>query len=175
MRRVTFGAAASLDGYIARASGGLDWLRWSPDVASAAANLWATYDTVVMGRMTHEAAVREGTTSYPSVANYVCSQTVAPGRRDGVEFVRDGVALVTALREQPGKGICIMGGGVLGRSLIDAGLVDEIGVNVHPVLLGSGVPLFQALRSPVEMALLQCSRFENGCVLLRYEVDRRAH
>ena len=147
----------------------MDWLRWSSDVEAFTAAYWQTIDTVVMGRRTYEAAVAGGTDAYPGVVNYVCSRTRS-GIANGVEFAPDGVALVARLKQEPGKGICIMGGGVLGAALVDAGLVDEIGVNVHPVRLGSGVPLLPGLTRGIGLELVECRRFEKGCALLRYEV-----
>src|SRR5262249_14763547 len=109
------------------------------------ADFWKTIDTVLMGRKTYEVALRsgQGGAGYPGVKTYVFSRTlmgVSGGdvtliREDAGEFVRD-------LKGQAGKDICLMGGGELARSLFEAGLIDEIGFNIHPVLLGSGIPLF---------------------------------
>jgi dihydrofolate reductase len=74
------------------------------------------------------------------------------------------------LKEQDGKDICLMGGGELARSLFEAGLIDEIGFNVHPVLLGSGIPLFHPMSRQIDLELLECKPFPNGCVLVRYRV-----
>jgi dihydrofolate reductase len=74
------------------------------------------------------------------------------------------------LKKQKGKDICVMGGGELGKSLLEAGVVDEIGFNIHPVLLGSGIPLFHLMKRQIDLELLECSPFKNGCVLVRYRV-----
>lgn len=58
------------------------------------------------------------------------------------------------------------------RSLFEADLIDEVGVNVHPVLLGSGVPLFPPMARQIDLQLTDCRQFEGGCVLLRYAVVR---
>jgi dihydrofolate reductase len=63
-----------------------------------------------------------------------------------------------------------MGGGELAKSLFEAGLIDEIGFNIHPVLLGSGIPLFHAMAHQINLELLECKAFKNGCVLVRYRV-----
>jgi dihydrofolate reductase len=65
-----------------------------------------------------------------------------------------------------------MGGGDLARSLFDAGLIDEIGFNIHPVLLGQGIPLFHKLKSQIDLELLDCQSFKNGCVYVLYRVKR---
>jgi dihydrofolate reductase len=63
-----------------------------------------------------------------------------------------------------------MGGGLLAKSLFEAGLIDEIGFNIHPVLLGSGIPLFHAMNRQIDLELLECKTFKNGCVLVTYRV-----
>jgi len=84
----------------------------------------------------------------------------------------DAAAFVRALKEQPGKGICLMGGGELARSLLDAGVVDEVSLNVHPVLLGGGTPLFPQARQRVDLELVETRRFASGIVLLHARVRR---
>jgi riboflavin biosynthesis pyrimidine reductase len=66
----------------------------------------------------------------------------------------------------------VLGGGELARSLFEGGLIDEVGLNVHPVLLGSGVPLFLPMSRPVELTLRECRVLKSDCVLLRYGVKR---
>ena len=63
-----------------------------------------------------------------------------------------------------------MGGGDLAKSLFEADLIDEIGFNVHPVLLGSGIPLFHEMPKQINLKLLKCQQLKNGCVVLTYKV-----
>jgi dihydrofolate reductase len=72
-------------------------------------------------------------------------------------------------REGDGR-ICLMGGGELAQALIAAGLVDEIGVNVHPILLGSGIPVFRDTGRRVKLALTECRPLDGGCVFASYRV-----
>ena len=58
----------------------------------------------------------------------------------------------------------------MGKSLLEANVVDEIGLNIHPVLLGSGIPLFHAMKRQIDLELVECRQFKNGCVLVRYRV-----
>jgi dihydrofolate reductase len=173
MRKVTFGVASSLDNFIARDDHAVDWLLWGEEAAAVTAAYWETIDTVVMGRRTYEVAARAGTTSYPGVRNVVFSRTMRAGPDANVEFVsEDAVAFLRRMKQQEGKGICVMGGGELARALFSACLIDEVGLNVHPVLLGSGVPLFPGMPRQVDLELEECRAFKNGCVLLRYRVKR---
>ena len=173
MRKVTFGVANSLDNYIAREDHSVDWLLWSDDVARFVKEFWKTIDTVLMGRKTYEAALRLGTSSYPGVANYVFSKTLRTSPDSAVRIVStDAVSFVRGMKQTTGGDICVMGGGELANSLFEADLIDEVGVNIHPVLLGSGVPLFSPMSRQINLRLTECRKFTGGCVLLRYAVER---
>jgi dihydrofolate reductase len=171
MRKVTFGGANSLDDYFARGDDSVDWLLWGEEVAAISGAFWKTIDTVVMGRRTYEAALRLGTTSYAGVKNYVFSRTLKESPDDKVEIIStDAAGFVRELKNGEGKGICVMGGGLLAKSLFEADLIDEIGLNIHPVLLGSGIPLFHQMSRPINLELLDCRPFKNGCVFVSYRV-----
>jgi dihydrofolate reductase len=79
---------------------------------------------------------------------------------------------VRALRGREGKDICLVSGGELARPLFEAGLIDEIRLNVHPLLLGSGIPLFHPMTGQIKFELLESRQFPNGCVLVRYGLKR---
>lgn len=173
MRKVVFGGANSLDNYFARKDDAVDWLMWSNELTKVMADYWKTFDTVVMGRRTYEVALSSGhgDGSYPGVKTYVFSHTLKPRSKKGLEIVsEDVVKFVKRLKKENGKDICIMGGGLLAKPLLEAGLIDEIGFNIHPVLLGSGVPLFHEMKKQINLELLECKTFKNGCVLVTYRV-----
>ena len=174
MRKVTFGGGNSVDNYLARADHGTDWLRWSDEVAEVTGEYWKTIDTVLMGRKTYEAAVRNGLAQgYPGVKNLVFSRTLQEEPGGDVVVVRtDAAELVRELKRQEGKDICLMGGGELARSLFEADLIDVVGLNIHPVLLGAGIPLFHPMSRQIDLELQECRRFENGCVYVTYRVKR---
>jgi dihydrofolate reductase len=171
MRKVTFGGANSLDNYLARADHAVDWLMWGEEAAAITADFWKTIDTVLMGRKTYEVALRSGQRGYPGVQNYVFSRTLKEDTNKGVTIVsREATEFVRELKQRPGKDICLMGGGELARSMFEAGLIDEIGFNIHPVLLGSGIPLFHRMSRQIDLELRECRAFKNGCVLVSYRV-----
>ena len=177
MRKVTFGVGNSLDNYIARADGGYDWLMWTDDVAKVSAAYWKRVDTMLMGRKTYDVALRQGggeatANPYPHIKTYVLSRTLTETRDQQVELASDAVKLVRTLKRRRGKEICVMGGGELAHSLFAAALIDELVVNIHPVLLGSGIPLFHELKQQIDLRLLKNRTFKNGCVLLVYEVKK---
>jgi dihydrofolate reductase len=176
MRKVTFGGANSLDNYIARKDDAVDWLLWSKEAAAYMADFWKTIDTVVMGRRTYEVAMRMsqgGSNPYAGVKSYVFSRTMKAKPGSGVEIISaDAADFVRELKNHDGKDICVMGGGLLAKSLFEADLIDEIGFNIHPVLLGSGIPLFHEMNRQLDLELVECKPFKNGCVLLTYRVKR---
>lgn len=173
MRKVVFGGANSLDNYFARKDDAVDWLMWSDEVGKIMADYFKTFDTIVMGRRTYEVAVRSGhgggTT--PGMKTYVFSRTLKPRSTKNLEITFEDVAeVVGRLKQQEGKDICIMGGGLLAKSLFEANLIDEIGFNIHPVLLGSGIPLFYEMSHQIDLELIDSKVLKNGCVLVTYKV-----
>ena len=170
MRLVTYGAACSLDGFIARADGDIDWLLMTDDARKVMAEYWPRIDTVLMGRKTWEqAAAMGGGGGYPGVGTYVFSRTMAMDPTPGVTLVKeDAGEFVRRLKRGKGKDICVMGGGEFARSLFEAGVIDEVGINVHPVLLGSGIPLFRDPGRQVNLRLVECRPMQKGCVMLTY-------
>ena len=171
MRKVTFGGANSVDNFIARENDDVDWLTWSPEVSEITRQFWKTIDTVVMGRRTYDVAAKAGSTPYPGVKNYVFSRTLKKSAVKGTEVVsEDAATFVNKLKIKKGKGICVIGGGVLAKSLFEANLIDEIGLNIHPVLLSSGIPLFYEMTKQIDLKLIECKPLKNGCVFLKYEV-----
>jgi dihydrofolate reductase len=171
MRTVTFGVACSLDNFIARPDHSVDWLLWSDDVTAISAEYWKTIDTVVMGRKTYEVAVKFGTTAYPGVKNLVFSRTLKKVLDSRVEIVaRDVAEFVREMKAREGKGICVMGGGELAKALFEAKLIDEVGLNIHPVLLGSGIPLFHGFSRQIDLQLLSSRTLKKGCVFVKYRV-----
>ena len=172
MRKVTFGGANSLDNFFARKDDSVDWLRWDKAMNQIMKSYWKTIDTVIMGRRTYEVAERMGGGGeQPGVKTYVFSRTLKKVPNQKVELVSEDAAdFVRRLKKQKGKDICVMGGGKLAKALFEADLIDELGFNVHPVLLGSGIPLFYEMARQIDLELLSCRQLSNGCVVLTYRV-----
>lgn len=174
MRKVMFGGANSLDNYIARPDDAVDWLLWSDDVTTIMKKFWKSIDTIVMGRKTYEVALRIGAGGgHPGVRTYVFSRTMAESKTQGVEIINtDAAEFVRKLKKRKGKDICVMGGGLLAKSLFEAKLIDEIGFNIHPVLLGQGIPLFHEMNRQIDLELLECQTLKAGCVYITYRVKK---
>jgi dihydrofolate reductase len=174
MRKVTFGVANSLDNFIARKDGAVDWLMWSDEAAAVMKDFWKKIDTILMGRKTYEVGLKltKGKKNpYPNIKTYVFSKTLKDA--ENVEIVsEDAVQFVRNLKRQDGKEICCMGGGEFAKTLFEAGLIDEIGFNIHPILLGQGIPLFLEMNSRIDLELIECQKFKNGCVYVLYRVKK---
>lgn len=174
MRKVVFGGGNSLDNFIARSDHAVDWLLWDDEVAAISAESWRRFDTVFMGRKTYEAALRFGMTAYLNVKNYISSRTMKESPNEAVEIVQTDVAeFVHKLKERDGKDICLVGGGELASALFAADLIDELGFNIHPVLLGSGIPLFYEMERQIDLELLGCQVLKTGCVYVTYRVKHK--
>ncbi|AMY07011.1 Dihydrofolate reductase [Luteitalea pratensis] len=174
MRKVVYGGAMSLDGFIAGPNGEYDWIVMDPDVDFAA--LMGRFDTFLIGRKTFEAMRGMGGAgkSARGIRNIVCSHTLRPEDCPGATLSDDAVATVADLRAKPGKDISLFGGGELFRSLLAAGLVDEVSVAVIPVLLGGGVPLLPVPADRARLTLTTHRVYEKtGTVRLDYDVVRR--
>ena len=173
MRKVVYGGAMSLDGFIAGPNGEHDWIVMDPDIDFAA--MTARFDTFLIGRKTYEAMRRMGSDAAPTpgIQNIVCSRTLRPSDHPQVMITADAERVVVDLRGQPGKDIAVFGGGELFRSLLAAGLVDQVGVSVIPVLLGGGTPF---LPSPAARATLKLRTHrlyaKTGTVGLEYDISR---
>lgn len=170
MRRVVLGLGISLDGYIARLNGAVDFLFMPKDYSMGP--FFATIDTALMGRKTLEAGLKMSGGSLPSygMTLYVFSHSQPPGAQDGFTYVNESpAAFVSKLRKRRGKDIWLMGGGELARDFLKADLVDELYLGMVPVLLGEGIPLFPSGFPQRNFALVENKTFSKGMIALKYK------
>jgi len=174
MRSVVLSAAITLDGYIARPDGAVDYLVMPKGFSMAA--FYATVDTAVMGRKTFDVALKlsGGKFSNPSMANYVFSRSEPPGEHDGVIFVNQSpAAFIRQIRKRKGKDIWLMGGGELARDFLKADLVDELHLGVVPLALGAGIPLFPGGFPQRDFKLVENKTYSKGSIMLKYKRSRK--
>jgi dihydrofolate reductase len=170
MKRIRYGVAMSLDGYIAGPNGEADWIVSDPEVNFA--EIWAQFDTLLMGRRTYDAAkARLGESTLQGVKTIVVSRTLrhAPKVMIISELNR---VWIEALRAQSGKDIWLFGGGELFRSLLGMGEVDTVEVAIMPVLLGAGVALLPSPAKQTKLKLSTRKIYRSGIVSLVYEVQK---
>jgi dihydrofolate reductase len=171
-RRLRYGVAVSLDGFIAGPKGDYDWIVMDPAIDFAA--MYKEFDTAVMGRKTYDVikGMGGGTGAVSGMKEtLVFSSTLPPATRPGFRITReDPRKVVAALKAGSGKDIWLFGGGVLFRSLLKAGLVDSVEVAVIPVLLGDGVPLLPP-GGRTKLVLVDLKRLPaSGIVSLSYSI-----
>jgi dihydrofolate reductase len=166
MRRIRYQVACSLDGYIADPDGGYDWIVMDPDIDFD--ELFAEFDTLLMGRRTYE-GMRDG---FEGMETFVFSRTLRQHEHPGVTVVSDALAAtLDELRARPGKDIWLFGGGELFRSLLELDRVDTVEPAIIPVLLGGGRPFLPAPAVRRRLAFVGHHLYErSGIMLLKYDV-----
>ena len=177
MPEVILYVASSLDGYIARSDGAVDWLdeiAQPPDGKEedyGYAEFIAGVGTVLMGRVTYEQVLSFGVEyPYPGTAGYVFSRTRAGEKDENVEFVEGAhiAGLVGRLKAASDKDIWLIGGGKLVQEFVKLDLIDRIELFILPVILGSGIPLFPPTTPQRNLTLENSRSFEGGMVQLTY-------
>jgi len=173
-RKVILGFGISIDGYIARRNGAMDYLVIDKEGEAVMMDFFAKIDTTLMGRKTADATAamrkRGEIPDMPGMSTYVFSRRWKPGKRDGFEVVSGSLtAFVRKLKRRQGKDIYLGGGGELCRSFLQEDLVDEIFLGLGPVLLGDGIPAFPGKFPQRNFKLIECKSYSNGSVALRYE------
>jgi dihydrofolate reductase len=168
-RKVVLGLGISLDGYIARPNGAVDFLFMPKDYSMGP--FFKTIDTAIMGRKTYDVARTLGGGSFgKSMRGYVLSRSLPAGERDGVTFTNQTPAtLIAEIRKRKGKDIWLMGGGELARDFLKADLVDELYLGIVPVLLGEGIPLFPSGFPQRDFRLIENKSYSKGLISLKYE------
>ncbi|MCR4318461.1 MAG: dihydrofolate reductase family protein [Planctomycetes bacterium] len=177
--KITVYCGTSLDGFIARENGGIDWLSCVPDPPGedyGFKEFFATVDALVLGRKTFEFAAQPGHWLYGDTQVFVlgsrevripemCAKTTTWLSGAPEEIAKE-------LGSRGYEHIYVDGGKTI-HGFLQAGLVTNIVVTVLPILIGSGIPLFGPLEEDVLLELVGTKSFENGLVQLRYEVRTR--
>lgn len=159
--------ATSLDGYVARSSGDVDWLFTDQDYGYE--DFYRSIDRLVMGRNTYEQIKSWGEYPYPDKTGFVFSQTLQGDRNPNVTFVStDLVSFVEDLKNQGGKDIWLVGGAAIAKTCLAQDLIDKFILSVHPIILGEGLALFSPPLPTLNLELVQSQVFSTGLVQLTY-------
>jgi dihydrofolate reductase len=180
--RVTIHMAASLDGFIARKDGSVDWLETADEFvdgdtmdAGFVEAFLKTIDCYVMGSRTYETALRFEALglgwSYGDKPTFVLTRRALPRTRDTVEFYSGDLAQLVNDRLRPRfRTIWFVGGGAVSGECLRLGLADEVRYSILPILIGDGIPFFDKLDKDIALHLAEARAYKSGMVELRYEV-----
>jgi dihydrofolate reductase len=182
--RVTIHMVASLDGFIARGDGRVDWL----DVADhyeggetmsseSIAAFLSTIDCYVMGSRTYETALGFEASglgwAYGDTPTVVLTRRTLPKTRDSVEFYSGDLGRLVDERLRPRfRSIWFVGGGDVSAECLRLGLADEVRYSIVPVLIGGGISFFRGLDRDVTLHLVEAKAYRSGMVALRYDVRK---
>jgi len=176
MRKVILGLAVTLDGYIEGPNGEYDWCFTDQDYGLN--EFFTRVDAIFIGRKSYEMTQQyadnnngEVVPGMPEMTEYVFSRTLKSVKKGAELISENSVAEVRRIKELPGKDIWLFGGASLADALLKAGLVDELWMSVHPILLGSGKSLFYKHNSRIKLTLLESKTYETGLISLRYSID----
>ena len=176
--------AASLDGFIARKDGGVDWMETSDEFAGGdtmdpefVEAFLKTIDCYVMGSRTYETALSFEAKglgwSYGDKPTFVLTSRELPRDRDTVEFHSGNLAKFVNERLRPRfRSIWFVGGGVVSGECLRLGLADEVRYSILPILIGDGIRFFENLDRDIALHMAEVKAYKSGTVGLRYEVQR---
>ena|SRR5690349_2742117 len=182
--RVTIHMAASLDGFIARKDGRVDWLETSdtfeggetmdPDFVAA---FLKSIDCYVMGSRTYETALRFESQglgwAYGDKPTFVLTTRDLPRTRETVEFHSGDLSQFVNDRLRPAyRSIWFVGGGSVCSECLQLGLADEVRYSILPILIGEGIPFFGKLHNDFALHLAEAKAYRNGTVALCYQVRK---
>lgn len=182
--RVTIHMVASLDGFIARRDGSVDWLETSDQFEGGAtmtpefvAEFLKTIDCYVMGSRTYETALRFEAKglgwSYGDKPTFVLTSRELPKTRNSVEFYSGDLTRLVEERLKPAfRSIWFVGGGAVSGECLRLGLADEVRYSIMPILIGDGISFFDGLDKDIALHFVEVTAYESGMVALRHEVRK---
>ncbi|MBI3258866.1 MAG: dihydrofolate reductase [Ignavibacteriae bacterium] len=169
MRKVILNLAVSLDGFIEGPNGEYDWCFTDQDYNMT--EFFKRTDAIFFGRKSYELLMRTEDNPYPEMAKYVFSRTLHD--LDGATLISNNIKeSVKEIKSQNGKDIWLFGGAKLVTDFMNFGLVDELMLSIHPILLGSGTPLFTNINNRIPLVLTNSQTFSTGLVQLLYKLSQ---
>lgn len=162
--------ATSLDGYIARLDGSIDWLPVPEESGEdyGYTKFYNSIEALVMGSTTYEQVLGFGDWPYPGKFSYVLTTRNLSTTRTDVRFVKGGVEeVVEDVKKKGYKRVWLVGGGKVAASFMEKGLVSEYIIGVIPIILGAGISLYQSVPEQ-NLDLIETNTFSSGVVGLRY-------
>jgi dihydrofolate reductase len=172
MRKIILQVAVTLDGYIEGPNGEYDWCFTDQDYGLL--EFYKRVDTMFIGRRSYELMLSLGEDAmpgFPKLTEYVFSNSLKQVKPGAILVSGDIAAAVKRIREQPGKDIFLFGGASLTTTLLNLGLIDEISLAVHPIILGRGKLLFQDIKNRIAVTLAATKTYPTGLVSVTYTLS----
>ncbi|TNE49785.1 MAG: dihydrofolate reductase [Bacteroidetes bacterium] len=170
MRKIILNVAVSLDGFIEGPKGEFDWCFTDQDYGMT--RFLEQTDMILLGRKSYEVLITLGEDAFAKHQKIVFSQTLKNVTPPYILSTEPAEQAVARLRQSEGKDIWLFGGASLTASLLEAGLVDELLLAVHPVLLGSGKSLVAGINNRLNLELLEHKGYSSGLIQSRYAIRR---
>lgn len=177
MRKLILGLAITLDGYIEGPNGEYDWCFTDQDYGLN--EFYERIDTMFIGRKSYEVLLQhtendsdDAIPDMPKLKEFVFSATLKSVKGDAVLVANDSISQAKNIKQLPGKDIWLFGGAALTDAFMKAGLVDELWLSVHPILLGGGKRLFADSLDRTALRLLESKTYETGLVSLKYQIEK---
>ena len=173
MNKTILYVAMTLDGFIARENGDVDFLTMNPDEDYGYAEFVRSVDHIVMGFKTYEKSLTfPGNPFTPGKTHHVLTRKSELPKDERVEFVQEGIQqFMKKLKAAGNKNIWFMGGGDVLLSFLKLEMIDELMVFVIPLVLGSGIPLFKVGNPELVLKLKESQNYSDGIVKLHYLIE----
>ena len=187
MRNLLLLMHVSLDGFVAGPNGEMDWIAYDAELERHSKQIFSTVDTTVFGRATYQGMESYWPTipAHPessphelehsrwldAATKVVFSRSLQAVTWENTRLVHERVPeTIAELKRQPGGDMVIIGSASIAHACMQAGLIDHYWINVNPIVLGNGIPLFKDIPSTFRLRLLATTQFAIGVVGLHYQL-----
>ena len=175
---ITLHMVCSLDGYIAKNDGSVDWMLSKDSYDEGVtltekeiADFLASVDCYVMGSRTYEHALELGW-PYGDTPVFVLTSRKLPKEKESILFYSGALEVFVQQNLKPYKNIWMVGGSQLTREFLQLELADQLVITIIPILLGTGLPFFEAIGKEIPLHLKDVKAFSDGMVELTYAIKR---
>lgn len=176
MKKIKLYIAASVDGYIARSNGDLDWLTEFPNSEKTDykyQSFFYSIDTVIMGGRTYlDIMSMDVVWPYKDKTTYIITRNPI-NVKDNIHFISENIIkTISDLQKMEGKDIWLVGGGEIISMLLNNELIDEMIITTIPVILGNGIPLFPKISKESSWETIDFQKYDNGVTQIFYRIKR---
>ena len=188
MRKVVLFMHLSLDGFAAGPNGELDWISYDTELEQYAEEIVSTVGAALYGRVTYHmmeywrtVLTNPAATKHEidhahwieNIPKIVFSKSLDKVEWNNTRLIKDNIAAeILKLKQQPGKDLVIFGSPSLAQTFMQLDLIDAYQLTVNPVVLGSGIPLFNQIKDKIKLKLLASRTLSSGVLGLHYETLR---